>query len=230
MTRSVALLCCLLPLIASSVGAKTIHVSTTGDDRNDGSAEKPFATLEHARDVVRASKEKKTTARVVVHGGTYALGKTFDLAAADSGTADAPVVFSAAKGETVVLSGGVPVTGWREAELNGRKVWVAKSPVPEFRSLWVGDESRTRARHPNGFDHLSIAEQPEPDARWEDGQIQFNYKPGDVPTFTADDAEVLSAVTRWHARNRHVIGPDPDLLHPGQRLVPPHHPSPEESR
>jgi nucleoid-associated protein YgaU len=37
----------------------------------------------------------------------------------------------------------------------------------------------------------------------------------------AGDAVVLAAVHRWYARNHHVIGPDPDLLHPGQRLTPP---------
>jgi nucleoid-associated protein YgaU len=50
----------------------------------------------------------------------------------------------------------------------------------------------------------------------------------------AADREVLAAVHRWHAHNRHVIGPDPDLLLPGQRLEPParhrHHPPHEETR
>ncbi len=34
----------------------------------------------------------------------------------------------------------------------------------------------------------------------------------------ASDARVASAVRRWHAVNRAVIGPDPDLIRPGQRL------------
>jgi nucleoid-associated protein YgaU len=37
----------------------------------------------------------------------------------------------------------------------------------------------------------------------------------------ADAASIARATSRWHAANRHVIGPDPDLIHPGQRLVPP---------
>ena len=47
-----------------------------------------------------------------------------------------------------------------------------------------------------------------------------------------DDAVVLATVHRWYARNRGAIGPDPDLLHPGQRLsLPrPHDRSTEESR
>ena len=37
----------------------------------------------------------------------------------------------------------------------------------------------------------------------------------------AGDAEVLAGVHRWYAHNRRVIGPDPDLIRPGQHLVPP---------
>jgi nucleoid-associated protein YgaU len=34
-------------------------------------------------------------------------------------------------------------------------------------------------------------------------------------------ATTARACIRWHAANRKVIGPDPDLIHPGQRLTPP---------
>lgn len=37
----------------------------------------------------------------------------------------------------------------------------------------------------------------------------------------ASDADVARAWPRWYAANRSVIGPDPDLLLPGQRLSPP---------
>ena len=37
----------------------------------------------------------------------------------------------------------------------------------------------------------------------------------------ADDGEVADAWPAWYAANRHVVGPDPDLLRPGQRLVVP---------
>lgn len=37
----------------------------------------------------------------------------------------------------------------------------------------------------------------------------------------ATAAEVAAAWPLWHAANRSVIGPDPSLLHPGQRLVVP---------
>ena len=38
---------------------------------------------------------------------------------------------------------------------------------------------------------------------------------------SADVATTAREVDRWHATNREVIGGDPDLIHPGQRLDPP---------
>ena len=37
----------------------------------------------------------------------------------------------------------------------------------------------------------------------------------------ATDSQIAAAWPRWHAANRFVVGADPDLLLPGQRLVPP---------
>lgn len=37
----------------------------------------------------------------------------------------------------------------------------------------------------------------------------------------ASDAAIAAAVIRWHRANRGVVGPDPDLIQPGQHLVPP---------
>jgi len=37
----------------------------------------------------------------------------------------------------------------------------------------------------------------------------------------ATDAQVAQAWPRWYAANRAVIGPDPNLIYPGQRLTPP---------
>lgn len=37
----------------------------------------------------------------------------------------------------------------------------------------------------------------------------------------ADGDDVARAVRRWHRTNRAVLGDDPDLIHPGQRLRPP---------
>ncbi len=38
----------------------------------------------------------------------------------------------------------------------------------------------------------------------------------------ASVADVARDVERWYAANRRLVGPDPDLVHPGQVLTPPH--------
>lgn len=68
-------------------------------DGTDG----PFASLERARAAMRASDVKTTYLR----GGTYRLGATLELGAADSG-----VSILAYPGETPVISGGESVTGF----------------------------------------------------------------------------------------------------------------------
>jgi nucleoid-associated protein YgaU len=37
----------------------------------------------------------------------------------------------------------------------------------------------------------------------------------------ATDGQIATEWPRWYAENRAVIGPDPDLIQPGQRLRPP---------
>jgi nucleoid-associated protein YgaU len=47
----------------------------------------------------------------------------------------------------------------------------------------------------------------------------------------AGAAEVMGACSRIHELNRDVIGDDPDLIHPGQRLrLPPRWPAPSERK
>jgi len=83
-------------------------VSTEGRDANPGTREKPFATLDRARDAVRQLKPK-TPVTVWLRGGVYRLSKPFALTAEDSGTPEAPIVYRALGTETVSLMGGVPV-------------------------------------------------------------------------------------------------------------------------
>ena len=50
---------------------------------------------------------------VVVRGGVYSLDTPFELTAEDSGSAETPISYSAAKGEEVRLVGGKVVTGFK---------------------------------------------------------------------------------------------------------------------
>ncbi|HNR98744.1 MAG TPA: exo-alpha-sialidase [Planctomycetota bacterium] len=94
-----------------------LHVAPGG--HAGGEAAQPFTTLTQARDALRRLRDENGGrlpaggARVVIHGGVYPVTETFVLEARDSGTAEAPVVYEAAPGETPVLTGGVAIAAWR---------------------------------------------------------------------------------------------------------------------
>ncbi len=101
----------------SSAQCETFHVATTGSDANSGSKRKPFASLAHARDAVRKLKHDqplREPVTIIVHGGTYCLTNSLELAEKDSGTAKYPVLWQTASGEEVRLTGGpaLPATAF----------------------------------------------------------------------------------------------------------------------
>jgi hypothetical protein len=68
-------------LVVSALAGE-FHVSPTGNDANPGTKEKPFATLEYARDAARLVKGST----VILAPGTYRMTKTLALDDRDSGT------------------------------------------------------------------------------------------------------------------------------------------------
>ena len=116
-----------------------LHVAPSGSDSGDGTATRPFATLERARDEIRSRRKDgalpKGGVEVRVHGGAYPVSQTFSLVEGDSGTETAPVIFQAVPGERPVFCGGARLSGWRRlSDADGypqlgsevrTKVWVA---------------------------------------------------------------------------------------------------------
>jgi hypothetical protein len=104
-------------LLAALPGhAAQLYVSTAGSDSDPGTRAKPFATLERARDEVRALRQThrlKGGATIWLRGSDYARTNALELTAADSGTADAPIVWRAAKGENVRLLGARKLAGFQ---------------------------------------------------------------------------------------------------------------------
>jgi hypothetical protein len=84
----------------------TFHIAPDGDDSNAGSITAPFRTLQHARDVVRATKGTMTgDINVYLRGGDHPVTSTIDFSAEDSGTGGFRVVSAACPGEKPVLTG-----------------------------------------------------------------------------------------------------------------------------
>ncbi len=92
--------------------APDVVVATTGNDTAAGTINAPFATLD-ARQAVRTlltrQPNRHTPILVQIRGGTYFLDAPVTFTAQDSGTADAPVIYENWRGETPVISGGVPL-------------------------------------------------------------------------------------------------------------------------
>jgi len=118
-------------------------VSPQGQDTDPGTLERPFATLERARQAVRELKQSSGLppggVTVWLREGTYHLSGSFTLTQEDSGAPEAPLTWSAYQGEPVRLSGGRPVTDWgpvtdpavleRLPQEACGQVWVADLPA-----------------------------------------------------------------------------------------------------
>ena len=105
-------------ILACHVGlASTLFVATNGNDTNPGTEERPFKSLERARDEIRHIKAAGPLpvggVTVEVRGGVYELARPVELNEKDSGTDNAPIVYRARRGEVVKIVSGRSVTGWQ---------------------------------------------------------------------------------------------------------------------
>jgi hypothetical protein len=94
----------------AGAAATELFVSPAGNDANAGSSASPFATIARARDEIRKIKAAGTLppggVTVEIFGGKYGLENSLEFSAADSGTADAPVVYRAFQNQPVEILGG----------------------------------------------------------------------------------------------------------------------------
>ena len=123
---------------------RTFHASPAGSDENPGTKAKPFRSMAGARDAVRKIHADMTGDIVVLlRGGTYAIKEAILFEAGDSGTNGHNIVYKAYPGETAVISGGRPITGWTQDD-GGR--WKATTDIDSFRQLYVNGVRAVRAR------------------------------------------------------------------------------------
>jgi len=111
--RAVAAVLLALAVPATAADTVTFHVAPGGEDAADGSAARPFATVERALEAHRAhaAGAKATGRSILLAGGDYVLARPIVL---DPKTvpADAPLVLGAADGAAPRLLGGRAVGGF----------------------------------------------------------------------------------------------------------------------
>ena len=125
----------LVILLSLQASAADLWISPTGSDDNDGSIERPLASLQ-------AALARDPAAHVLVLPGTYSLTQPIRLDASHSGA-----VIEAASAVLPVFSGGRRISGFTPAA-NG--LWRASADF-RFEQLWVNGRRATRARTPNQY-------------------------------------------------------------------------------
>jgi hypothetical protein len=137
---------------ADSAGV-TVYVATNGNDSNPGtSASAPLATLAQAQVVVRNTLPSDPGPITVdVAGGTYHLSSTLAFTDLDSGTANSPVTWQAAPGQTVTISGGRLLTPgtWTPQSAGSSVMETTVQPGLDFDQLFVNGQRQILARYPN---------------------------------------------------------------------------------
>jgi hypothetical protein len=96
-------------LFLSASFARDYYVATDGNDANPGTIERPFATLEKARDTIRRSKAEALaggSVTVYLRHGSYFRTQSFALTEQDSGEQGKPITYRAYPGEEARLLGG----------------------------------------------------------------------------------------------------------------------------
>lgn len=151
-----------------SLFAGEIYVSLQGNDKNPGTKEAPFNTLNRA--IKQAREWRRLNWPEVAGGiyirleeGVYAQRSSLFLRPEDSGTPDSPTVICAVDGAHPVISGGVAVMGWKRGcnhpavpEKLKQKIWSAEAPLignrrVETRQMWVnGHKVQRAAQFPDG--------------------------------------------------------------------------------
>ncbi len=198
---------------AAAAWAGDLYVAPTGDDANPGTQEKPFASIQRARDVIRERKQSGPLTEPItvwLGGGVYRLSEPLTFTPEDSGTAEAPITYASVPGARAVISGGRPLCGtWTRTP--GKPFWQldladARDGRWVFYSLYVDGQSRTRARYPNYGDKVLRAAGREPGG---DPREALQYMPGDVdPTWsepTDIDIVLLCSWTPTIHRIREIV-------------------------
>ena len=159
--------------------AGEVYVSPHGSDRNAGTKEAPYLTLNRA---IKQAREWRRLNRpeaaggicICLEDGVYAQSAPLFIRPEDSGTPDSPTLIRAVENAHPVISGGVAVTGWKKGcddpritkELRS-KIWVAKAPsfgnrIVETLQMWVdGNKAQRAAQFPDGVMERMIDFNPE---------------------------------------------------------------------
>ena len=148
--------------VAERLPRRVLYVSPAGQDgwtgalpdANPAQTDGPFATLSRARDELRRLKQAGALpdgGAVLVRAGTYEIGTTFALTAADAGTEAAPILYRAYPGERAILTGARRIVGFvpHQGAILTADVGAQGFKGIAFRQLFLDGRRQILARYPN---------------------------------------------------------------------------------
>ena len=122
-------------------------VSPTGNDKNPGTFEFPFASLQKARDTIRTINiNMKGDILVNLRAGVYKLSVPFLLTREDSGTNGFSIIYQSYRNEIPIISGGVEINGWKIHDIKKNIYRTKIANNLDTRQLYVNGIRAIRAR------------------------------------------------------------------------------------
>jgi len=133
------------PMLVGEEISCTYFVAPTGDDGASGSESQPWASFQYAVDTIQPGDT------VCFRDGTYAMEEMVRIA--QSGTAEAPIVFIAYPGERPILDGGGAVQEMFIIEQHASYIRFSGFTLQNFTIWGIDLAGENRFVH---FDHLEI--------------------------------------------------------------------------
>ncbi|MCP4641349.1 MAG: right-handed parallel beta-helix repeat-containing protein, partial [bacterium] len=210
----------------SATEATVLYVAVDGNDAwsgtlaesNADASDGPLATPTGACDRVRVLRAEGAAGpvRVLFRGGVYRVTEALVLSPEDGGSREAPVTYAACPGEDVVISGGRPITGWKQED----DLWTVelpdvKSGAWRFSALWVNGEYRAPARTPNeGYLYTAGKAAPLKDAttgeETDRAKTAFKFNPGDIRHWDNLEDAIVVVMHSWDTSHHRIASIDDD--------------------
>ncbi len=185
-TKAIYIIFIGLMYLQSALAQTKLYIAPGGNDSWSGSiaepntqkTDGPLATLTGARDAVRKLHKQGITQPITVQfrQGNYLLSEPVMFKAEDSGTPNAPILYTNYPGEKVIISGGRTIEGkWQKHQ---NKIWKIKIPKDwTFNQLFVNGKRQTRARTPNNgyFNAYSVPKESYDSMIYQAGDIQKTW-------------------------------------------------------
>lgn len=132
-------------------------ISPTGSDSNPGTIQKPFRTLQKARDTIRNLKKDNLSSNITVflRDGKYYLESSFELTPDDSGTQKYSIIYRNYPKENPIIIGGKRIENWEKFNENIYRVHIGTER--NIQIIIENGDLKTLAETPNKG-YLTVAE------------------------------------------------------------------------